>query len=263
MRPPAIFYTSVVLTEGLFWVLKVFFGLQVNRLGVGDAVGICTDADGDLVVASNSEEVRQATVRPTYGAAAVQHMPPPPPGKAESFTNGMFLFQNPLQCIHKFQSHMGFSCLRSIRSAGSDTQEWACLVAWAAAVTHALASLAASQRIKNKLCILSLSFPISSVLLFKFFYLLIMLMASKKSCDWYGHAMQRYAWWRTGAPGRCSRSPCCTKFAGHSGFCSGPRALNESNGAARLRHDEPEEPTDQLHRRSSGNATTFVIRLAS
>ncbi|KAL0032345.1 hypothetical protein WJX79_006173 [Trebouxia sp. C0005] len=118
--------------------------LKVNRLGVGDAVGICTDEDGDLVVASNSEEVRQATVRPTYGAAAVQHMPPPPPGKAESFTNG--------------------------------------------------------------------------------------------------------------APGRCSRSPCCTKFAGHSGFCSGPRALNESNGAARLRHDEPEEPTDQLHRRSSAAA---------
>ncbi|KAL0034314.1 hypothetical protein WJX77_008756 [Trebouxia sp. C0004] len=118
--------------------------LKVNRLGVGDAVGICTNEDGDLVVASNSEEVRQATVRPTYGAAAVQHMPPPPPGKAESFTNG--------------------------------------------------------------------------------------------------------------APGRCSRSPCCTKFAGHSGFCSGPRALNESNGAARLRQDEPEEPTDQLQRRSSAAA---------
>ncbi len=65
-------------------------GLQVNRLGVGDAVGICTNEDGDLVVASNSEEVRQATVRPTYGAAAVQHMPPPPPGKAESFINGNF-----------------------------------------------------------------------------------------------------------------------------------------------------------------------------
>jgi len=64
----------------------------VNRLGVGDAVGICTNEDGDLVVASNSEEVRQATVRPTYGAAAVQHMPPPPPGKAESFTNGKFPF---------------------------------------------------------------------------------------------------------------------------------------------------------------------------
>ncbi|KAL0049880.1 hypothetical protein WJX82_011620 [Trebouxia sp. C0006] len=119
--------------------------LKVNRLGVGDAVGICTNKDGDLVVASNSEEVRQATVRPTYGAAAVQHMPPPPPGKAESFTNG--------------------------------------------------------------------------------------------------------------APGRCGRSPCCTKFAGHSGFCSGPRGLNECNGAARLRQDEPEdEPTDQLQRRSSAAA---------
>lgn len=67
--------------------------MQVNRLGVGDAVGICTNEDGDLVVASNSEEVRQATVRPTYGAAAVQHMPPPPPGKAESFTNGKFSFR--------------------------------------------------------------------------------------------------------------------------------------------------------------------------
>lgn len=55
-----------------------------------------------------------------------------------------------------------------------------------------------------------------------------------------------------GAPGRCSRSPCCTKFAGHSGFCSGPRALNDAAGAARLRQEEPEETTDQLQRRPSG-----------
>ena len=63
----------------------------MNRLGVGDAVGICTNQDGDLVVDSNSVEVRQATVRPTYGAAAVQHVPPPPPGKAQSFANGQAL----------------------------------------------------------------------------------------------------------------------------------------------------------------------------
>ena len=55
-----------------------------------------------------------------------------------------------------------------------------------------------------------------------------------------------------GAPGRCSRSPCCTKFAGHSGFCSGPRALNDVAGAARLRQEEPEDTTDQLQRRPSG-----------
>ena len=60
----------------------------MNHLGVGDAVGICTNEDGDLVVDYNSEEVRQATVRPTYGAAAVQHLPPPAPGKAECFTTG-------------------------------------------------------------------------------------------------------------------------------------------------------------------------------
>ncbi len=37
--------------------------------------------------------------------------------------------------------------------------------------------------------------------------------------------------------------------------------MNEANGAARLRQDEPEdEPTDQLQRRSSGNATFRVIR---
>ena len=60
----------------------------MNRLGVGDAVGICTNEEGELVVDYNSEEVRQATVRPTYGAAAVQHLPPPAPGKAESFTTG-------------------------------------------------------------------------------------------------------------------------------------------------------------------------------
>ena len=62
--------------------------VQVNGLGVGDAVGICTNKEGDLVVDSNSDEVRQATVRPTYGAAAVQHIPAPAPGKAESFSSG-------------------------------------------------------------------------------------------------------------------------------------------------------------------------------
>lgn len=62
--------------------------VQVHRLGVGDAVGICTNDQGDLVVEANSGEVRQATVRPTYGATAVPHMPAPPPGKAESFSSG-------------------------------------------------------------------------------------------------------------------------------------------------------------------------------
>ena len=54
----------------------------MNRLGVGDAVGICTNEEGDLVVESNSEEVGRATVRPTYGAAAMQRASPPPSGKA-------------------------------------------------------------------------------------------------------------------------------------------------------------------------------------
>ena len=57
-------------------------------MGVGDAVGICTNEDGDLVVEANTPHVRQATVRPTYGATAVHHMPTPPPGKAESFSTG-------------------------------------------------------------------------------------------------------------------------------------------------------------------------------
>ena len=61
---------------------------QVNRLGVGDAVGICTNEEGELVVEYNSQEVKQATVRPTYGAAVTQHLAPPPPGKAESFSTG-------------------------------------------------------------------------------------------------------------------------------------------------------------------------------
>ena len=61
---------------------------QVHGLGVGDAVGICTNEEGDLVVEANTPRVRQATVRPTYGATAVHHMPTPPPGKAESFSTG-------------------------------------------------------------------------------------------------------------------------------------------------------------------------------
>ncbi len=118
--------------------------LQVNRLGVGDSVGICTNEDGDLVVASNSEEVRQATVRPTYGAAAVQHMPPPPPGKAESFINGnpsshtpflsllplpslvLPVFENRALPSKMFQFYTWSKCLHDIPSACSNTQEWAC-----------------------------------------------------------------------------------------------------------------------------------------
>ena len=60
----------------------------MHGLGVGDAVGICTNEEGDLVVEANTPRVRQATVRPTYGATAVHHMPAPPPGKAESFSTG-------------------------------------------------------------------------------------------------------------------------------------------------------------------------------
>lgn len=62
-----------------------------------------------------------------------------------------------------------------------------------------------------------------------------------------------------GNPGRCSRSPCCSKFAGHSGFCSGPRALNEVNGAARLRHEEAEEAMDQLQRLPSGSVPVDAL----
>lgn len=72
----------------------------MHRLGVGDAVGICTNDQGDLVVEANSEEVRQATVRPTYGATAVPHMPAPPPGKAESFSSGGLL------CSHHVSSQL-------------------------------------------------------------------------------------------------------------------------------------------------------------
>lgn len=61
---------------------------QANRLGVGDAVGICTNEEGELVVEYNSQEVKQATVRPTYGAAVTQRLAAPPPGKAESFSTG-------------------------------------------------------------------------------------------------------------------------------------------------------------------------------
>ena len=67
---------------------RLLWCTQVHGLGVGDAVGICTNEEGDLVVESNTPRVRQATVRPTYGAAAVHNMPTPPPGKAESFSTG-------------------------------------------------------------------------------------------------------------------------------------------------------------------------------
>ena len=44
-------------------------------------------------------------------------------------------------------------CLHRVRSAGSNTQNWACLVARADAVTDALASLVALQQYQNQLCI--------------------------------------------------------------------------------------------------------------
>ena len=74
--------TLTTLCVSLVWCA------QVHGLGVGDAVGICTNEEGELVVEANTAEVRQATVRPTYGATALHHMPAPPPGKAESFSNG-------------------------------------------------------------------------------------------------------------------------------------------------------------------------------
>ena len=95
----------VVHTSGYLalagWIVPILkcwccCAVQVHRLGVGDAVGICTNDQGELVVDANSDEVRQATVRPTYGAAAVPHMPAPPPGKAESFSNGESILLPPL-----------------------------------------------------------------------------------------------------------------------------------------------------------------------
>ncbi len=72
-------------------------------------MGICTNEEGELVVDSNSEEVQQATIRPTYGAAAVQHLPPPPPGKAESFNNGQTLC--PCDCfVALFQTCTALLC---------------------------------------------------------------------------------------------------------------------------------------------------------
>ncbi len=161
------------------------------------------------------------------------------------------------------------NCLHSIQSAGSSTQECACLIAWAVAVTDALASLAVPQQHQNKLCTASSSSPpVSSVCCSQVLSSINdayaqqkELCSTKRALTVIAMPWQRCAWWCIGAPGRCGRSPCCTKFAGHSGFCSGPRGLNECNGAARLRQDEPEdEPTDQLQRRSSGNATFLVIR---
>ncbi|KAL4443641.1 hypothetical protein ABPG75_011378 [Micractinium tetrahymenae] len=50
--------------------------LRSHGIGVGDAVGICTDESGELVVEANTEEVRQATVSPKYGALALAAPPP-------------------------------------------------------------------------------------------------------------------------------------------------------------------------------------------
>lgn len=124
-----------------------------------------------------------------------------------------------------------------------------------------LQALLHPSSIKTNLC-----FPIIITYIFCSLFLLFlnlqtMLFPNERALTGMAMPWQKCDGWCTGAPGRCGRSPCCTKFAGHSGFCSGPRALNEANGAARLRQDEPEdEPTDQLQRRSSGIATFLVIR---
>ena len=77
-------------------------------------------------------------------------------------------FENRASLSKMFQFYT-WSCLHSIRSAGSNTQKWTCLVAWADAVTDALASLAAPQQHHNKLCIFLSSSPVSFVVLFFFF----------------------------------------------------------------------------------------------
>ncbi|PSC70511.1 B3 domain-containing transcription factor LEC2 isoform B [Micractinium conductrix] len=50
--------------------------LRSHGMGVGDAVGICSDENGELVVEANTEEVRQATVSPKYGSLALAAPPP-------------------------------------------------------------------------------------------------------------------------------------------------------------------------------------------
>lgn len=50
--------------------------LRSHGVGVGDAIGICSDERGELVVEVNTPEVRHATVCPKYGATALAQPPP-------------------------------------------------------------------------------------------------------------------------------------------------------------------------------------------
>eukprot|EP00887_Chlorella_sp_A99_P001968 scaffold18.g1968.t1 len=56
--------------------------LRSHGVGVGDAVGICSDERGQLVIEANSDEVRQATVSPKYLGATALVPPPGPPAAA-------------------------------------------------------------------------------------------------------------------------------------------------------------------------------------
>ena len=52
------------------------------KLGEGDAIGLCASTDGNLCIENNTEAVRESTVRPTFGAVAVEPLQAPAPDEA-------------------------------------------------------------------------------------------------------------------------------------------------------------------------------------
>ena len=62
--------------------------LRSNCLREGDVIGVCCNEAGGLLIAANTPELREATLRPTYGVAVVRPQPPPAPGKTAPLLTG-------------------------------------------------------------------------------------------------------------------------------------------------------------------------------
>ena len=56
--------------------------IRTLKIGEGDAIGLCASTDGNLCIECNTAAVKEATVRPTFGAVEVQPLEAPPPEEA-------------------------------------------------------------------------------------------------------------------------------------------------------------------------------------
>ncbi|KAK9835818.1 hypothetical protein WJX74_008627 [Apatococcus lobatus] len=84
--------------------------IRTLKLGEGDAIGLCASTDGNFCIECNTAAVKEATVRPTFGAVEVAPLEAPPPEEAAPLISSNV---DPGQCTRnpyctKASGHSGF-----------------------------------------------------------------------------------------------------------------------------------------------------------